>query len=333
MHGLTAAPVDHHAQTTRTPRIPQRMNTAEKKRTPPKKNAVYDVDGSEHAVAQKVLEEIKRDVERRLNAQELEIPSLPTVASKLLQVSNDPAVGMEEIEKLIRADQFLAGKILALVNSAFRGGRQISSLKNAVNLLGLRTLRDLTFSLSLHQKIFKAKRYAELMEGNWTHSVGSALACSLIAERLKTEKESAFLCGLLHDIGCPVLLNSIIQIEESLLEGKEIGVDCVEILVSDFHELVGGYVGKRWNLAPNAIEVIRNHHDPGRSHEHQTLTTIVYCGDKIAEHLGYGREAKECTFTLDRWFHQLGLAEPSTIDEILEATRAQTTAFISTFSH
>jgi HD-like signal output (HDOD) protein len=308
------------------------MSIAEKKYTPPKKNAVYDVSGSEHGVAQKVLEEIKSDVERRLNAQELEIPALPTVASKLLQVSNDPAVGMEEIEKLIRADQFLAGKILALVNSAYRGGRQISSLKNAVNLLGLRTLRDLTFSLSLHQKIFAAKRYSELMQGNWTHSVASALACSLIADRVKTEKESAFLCGLLHDIGSPVLLNSIIQIEESLLDGKEIGVDCVEILVNDFHELVGGYVGKRWNLAPNAIDVIRNHHDPARSREHQALATVVYCGDKIAEHLGYGREAKECAFTLDRWFNQLGLDDQSAIDEILEATRTQTTAFLGTFA-
>jgi len=309
------------------------MNTVEKKYTPQKTNEVYDVGGSAHGVAEGVLEEIKRNVEQRLNAQELAVPALPTVATKVLQVSNDPTAGMEQIEKLIRADQFLAGKVLALVNSAFHVGRQrITSLKSAVTLLGLRTLRDLTFSLSLHQRVFKAKRYAEMMEGNWTHSVATAIACSTVAESLKVEKESAFLCGLLHDIGCPVLLNSIIEIEETHLGGQEIGLDSVEVLVDDFHEMVGGYVASRWKLAPNTIEVIRNHHHPARSREHHTLTVVVYCGDKIAEHLGFDRRTKECDFTLDPFFNEMGLTDEARLGTILETTRNQTSAFLTTFA-
>jgi HD-like signal output (HDOD) protein len=309
------------------------MTTLDKKFLPPKKNVIHKVGGFEHGVEEDVAAEVKRDIERKLNASELEAPTLPHVAHKILQVSNDPAVGMEEIQTIVQGEPFIAGKVLSLVNSAFYSGRQrVGSLKQALVFLGLKTLRDIIFSVSLHQKIFKAKRYANLMEENWAHSIGSATACGLIAEHLKVEKESAFLCGLLHDIGRSVLIHSIVGIEDTTLGGREIGADSVAVLVDDFHELVGGYVAVKWKLPPNMVESIKLHHHPERSREHRVLTSIVYCSDRIAKHIGFTGEPVECDFQLDRVFNDLKIADEETITPIVESVREQGSGFLNAFS-
>ncbi len=308
------------------------MTTLDKKFVPAKQNVVHEVGGYEHGVETDVAAEVKRDIERKLNASELEAPTLPHVAHKILQISNDPAVGMEEIQAVVQGEPFIAGKVLSLVNSAFYSGRQrVGSLRQALVFLGLKTLRDIIFSVSLHQKIFKAKRYAELMEGNWAHSIGTATASGLIAEHLKVEKESAFLCGLLHDIGRSVLLHSIVGIEETTLQGRELGTESVSILIDDFHELVGGYVAVKWKLPPSMVESIKLHHHPDRSREHRVLTSVVYCGDKIARHVGFGSESIPCDFKLDRVFNELKIAEDGVINPLIEATRDQGHAFVNAF--
>lgn len=308
------------------------MTVLERRYQPPKKNVVHDVSGCSHGVDESLLAAVKQDVERKLNASELEIPTLPHVAAKILQVSNDPAVGMEEIQKLVQGEPFIAGKVLSLVNSAFYAGRQrVSSLRQALVFLGLKTLRDIIFSVSLHQKVFKAKRYADLMEETWSHSIGTATAAGLVAEHLRVEKDSAFLAGLLHDIGRSVLLHSIVGIEESLLEGREVGRDSVVILLADFHEVVGGYVAVKWMLPPNMIEAIKCHHHPERAREHRVLTSIVYCGDGAARHIGFGCEPQECEFKLDRIFNELRIESDEVIHPILTATREQGQALLDAF--
>jgi putative nucleotidyltransferase with HDIG domain len=240
---------------------------------------------------------------------------------------------MEEIQKLVQGEPFIAGKVLSLVNSAFYAGRQrVGSLKQALVFLGLKTLRDVIFSVSLHQKVFKAKRYAEIMEETWAHSIATATASGLIAEHLKVEKESAFLCGLLHDIGRSVLLHSIVEIEDTTLKGRPIGQDSVVILLDDFHELIGGYVAVKWKLPPSMIESIKCHHHPVRSREYRVLTSVVYCGDRIAEHLGLGGESKECAFALDRVFNELRINGDDVLQPILATTREQTQGFLAAFN-
>lgn len=306
--------------------------TADKKFIPPRQNITYAVGGVAHGVDEQVLATIKQDVEKRINARELEVPALPIIAQKILQVSNDPSAGMEEIQKIVQNEPFLAGKVLSLVNSAFHSGRKrVTSLRQALVLLGLKTLQDIVFSISLHQKVFKAKRYLDILEENWAHSVGTATACGLIAESIRTEKENAFLCGLLHDIGRPVLLHSIVQIEETTLSGREIGPDNVVVILDDFHELIGGYVSVKWKLSQNMIDSIKHHHHPSRSREYQTLASIVYCGDRIARHIGFGSEPHECDFRLDRVFHEIKLTDEDVLRRIVETTREQGRSLLAGF--
>ncbi len=308
------------------------MATPQRKFVPPRQNLVHEVEGYSHGIENEVLDRIKRDVERRLSAGALEVPALPLVAEKILRVSNDPAAGMQEIQRIVEGDPFLAGKLLSLVNSAYYAGRQrVTSLRQALVLLGLKTLQDIVFSLSLHQKVFTAKRYMEILQENWQHSIAAAAACGLVAQHLRVEKEDAFLCGLLHDIGRPVLLQSIAQIEDTTLGGREIGAESASVILDDLHETIGAHVAERWRLAANVIDAVRHHHDPAGSREHRTLASIVYCGDRMARHLGIGGEPRECDFRLDRVFNDLKLVDEDVLTRILRDARAQAGSLLDAF--
>ncbi len=308
------------------------MAMSERESLPRREDAVPSAGACTHGVEAAILDRIKRDVERRLIAGALEVPALPLVADKILQVSNDPAAGMQEIQRIVQGDPFLAGKILSLVNSAYYAGRQrVTSLRQALVLLGVKTLQDIVFSLSLHQKVFTAKRYMEILEENWQHSIAAAAACALVAEHLRVEREDAFLCGLLHDIGRPVLLQSVAQIEDTTLGGREIGTASVRVILDDLHEQIGAHVARRWKLGANVVDAVEHHHDPARAREHRTLASIVYCGDRMARHLGFGGEARECGFRLDPVFDELHLVDEDLLTRLLEAAGGQARSLLDAF--
>ena len=74
------------------------------------------------------------------------MPALPQSAVGLLQLSDDPDIGPAEYAAVIEADAGLAGQVLRFVNSSYFGfAREISSVKLAITLVGVRTIKN--FSL------------------------------------------------------------------------------------------------------------------------------------------------------------------------------------------
>ena len=99
------------------------------------------------------------------------LPTLPAVAlkvSKMAENDNTSAVGLG---KIISTDQALSGRVLRLVNSSFYGfpGR-ISSISNAIVLLGFEVVKSLVISVSVFEMMEKG------IIGLWEHSLGCAIA-------------------------------------------------------------------------------------------------------------------------------------------------------------
>ena len=84
------------------------------------------------------------DLKKLLNNAQL--PALPQSAISLLEISQDPENGPVEFAIPIEADPGLAGQVLRFVNSSYFGfSREISSVKLAITLVGVRTIKN--FSL------------------------------------------------------------------------------------------------------------------------------------------------------------------------------------------
>jgi len=72
-----------------------------------------------------------------------QLPALPQSAIRLLELSQNAENGPAEFAKPIEADPGLTGQVLRFVNSSYFGfAREISSVKLALTLVGVRTIKN-----------------------------------------------------------------------------------------------------------------------------------------------------------------------------------------------
>jgi PAS domain S-box-containing protein len=132
-----------------------------------------------------------------------QLPSLPPVAARLIQVASDRESSMREVTSLIESDAGLTAKVLQIANSAYFGfPRQIETVERATALLGLDLVRSLALSIFVID-MFRVEegQYFNPLEF-WRHSMACAVASELLARRRGYRRpQEIFIAGLLHDIG------------------------------------------------------------------------------------------------------------------------------------
>jgi HD-like signal output (HDOD) protein len=75
------------------------------------------------------------------------LPTTAAVAMKFIELGKNPEAEPAEYAKVISSDSALSSKLLALANSPWFGVRnKVTSVRLAVNLLGLGTVRTLAIS-------------------------------------------------------------------------------------------------------------------------------------------------------------------------------------------
>ena len=284
-----------------------------------------------------VLKQIRVGVKEVVSKETYEIPLLPTVATQVLHMANDPKAGIPEIEKLVNQDQVIAAKVIKTANSPFyRGVSTIVSLRDAMGRIGLRALKDIVFSLSLQSKVFKTQGFESTLDQVWKHSLSCATLSQLIAKKAGVDSEYAFLAGLLHDIGKPVLIQVVAQLQE--LEKKKkvdeakkafkpfdpknykvenLNEVLVPLVFQEYHAVVGALVAAKWKLPNLIIEVIRYHHEYEKSKEARTMCLVVHLANLLCHHFGYGHEEAPVILQQQKPFFELNLQRDQ-IDKIAD---------------
>src|SRR6185369_1878105 len=108
-----------------------------------------------------------------------DLPTIPVVATKVMQLIESEGVSAEELARVVSADPAVAARVLKISNSSFYGcQRQIQTLSHAIMMLGYNTLRSLVVAASVKQ-VYKPYGLTEKML--WEHSFGAGLAARLIA--------------------------------------------------------------------------------------------------------------------------------------------------------
>jgi len=129
---------------------------------------------------------------------------IPTVALKLLRMTNDERTNAADLARIIETELSLAAKVLRNVNSAaFALPHKIISIKRAVNILGFSSVRQLALNQLFFNKLIhhKAKREFDQLFF-WQHCLFVASLSRAIAITLKHEEPDLMYCaGLMHDIG------------------------------------------------------------------------------------------------------------------------------------
>ncbi len=79
-----------------------------------------------------------------------DLPPMPAVAVKVLELLGDPNVKYSKLGEAISADPAVSARLLKVSNSAFYSmKRQIKTLDHAIAIIGERTLRSLVMAASL----------------------------------------------------------------------------------------------------------------------------------------------------------------------------------------
>ena len=225
------------------------------------------------------------------------LPTLPAVATKLLQSATAERISTKEVISLIEADQALTARILSLARKAHLGIRSpVNTVEKAVLLLGFEAVRNAVLSVKVFET-FGVKPSDESAFDRiefWKHSLAVACSAQLIGEKLsgvcQYEESELFVCGLLHDIGkvaidtaLPKSFARIVKIAENNrssiadVERRILGID---------HCGLGKRLAEYWNLPESIIYSVWLHHHKAdnlpESIKYRDLAQIIYLADLIA---------------------------------------------------
>lgn len=213
---------------------------------------------------------------------ELSLPMLPDNAARILAACQDERSDMSALAQLMEHDPSLAAHILRIANSAgYAPMIPILSLQQAIGRVGLAAVADVAIALVLAQRVFSAPGYEARIRTLWLHSALTAYYAKEIAQLMRRDFDSAFLCGLLHDVGMPITLQVVCDLER---EGTvpPVTPEVMEALMAEFHAELGARVAKAWKLGPWVGLVILHHHDPAGAKYHPLEIPVVALADRLA---------------------------------------------------
>lgn len=216
-----------------------------------------------------------------------DIPSLPEVVTKVMELVSNPNSSAAELSRVIAHDPGLTTRVLRLVNSAYYGfPKQISSIQQSIMILGFTTMRGLVLSTSIF-KIFSPKdaKAGKTLDYKdfWKHSISTALCARVIANKTGlTEGGEAFSCGILHDIGKVVFDQyghsdyvDVFKLLKPNYSSEEM-IKAEEEIIGMNHAEIGYRLADKWNLPESLSESIRCHHNPLDSVSNTKLIGVIY---------------------------------------------------------
>ena len=225
------------------------------------------------------------------------LPTLPSVLNRILDTIFDPGTSALELGELIAADQSLSAKLLQVVNSAYYGfPKQISSITQAIVILGFVEVRNLAFAATAFDTISSGSSYDRTQL--WRHSLATAMASERLVKSLRLAVDGGFVLGLLHDFG-KVALDAIYPdtFTEAAREAhaQNTFVRDVERRVFGMdHAEAGALLAEHWNFPPGIVGPIRFHHRPAEAHSHMEETCVVAMADFIAYRADLGENSNGC---------------------------------------
>lgn len=184
------------------------------------------------------------------------LPVLPEAAEEALRLAEDPRTDIGRIARLVERDPALAARFIAVAGSALysRGMKPVST-QVALVRIGLATSRDLLLQVAYERSAQDFPVFRAEVARSFERSVRAAIAARLLTHELRVACDSAYLCGLLHDIGESRIYRLLAQMPYAVEHP-----DLAHELVARHHQRAGAEVARAWRLSPEIIEACSFHH-------------------------------------------------------------------------
>lgn len=221
---------------------------------------------------------------RRMVAKIDDLPTIPIVATQVLQLLDDPDVNVDKVADLMLTDQIMTARVMKMVNSPiYRPSHEITSLKRALVYLGIRHIKEIALTSSFISA-FEDKGGVIDLSTFWAHAFGVGMVSKIIAEKLRyPDTEKAYLAGIIHDIGEVVLsyyhADAFSKILTTIRERPLRLIDLEQEVFQTTHSEIGYCIAEKWNFPEAYREVILYHHTPREATSDPVLCSIVNLAD------------------------------------------------------
>lgn len=219
------------------------------------------------------------------------IPSVPTLYLEIVDEMGKGESSLQRIGDIISHDAGMTAKILQMINSAFFGlPRQIGEVHQAVNLLGLTTIKSLVLSAHIFNLLDDATTRSFPIQNLWHHGLYVSRLAQRIAKSTTPDRDIpdySFVAGLLHDIGKVLLMVNYptryrILLDTTQRDGFTVSVT-ERSLFGSTHAEIGAYLLKLWGLPQPIVDAIEFHHEPMRHGGHSfSAVTAVHAANSLA---------------------------------------------------
>lgn len=213
------------------------------------------------------------------------LPVLSPHAEQILRACEDPSIDFTTLAARLGESPTIAARLLGLANSSFFGlGHQVNSLAQAIQVLGLVTVRGIAVGLVIADQFFPTRCRAFAPTRFWQAAMLTAQLVQQLAPRIPPDRqlpqEAAYMAGLLHNIGLLALVTLYPREMDEVLADHAaaplypLGQRLRDRLGIDHHQ-AAGWLGEAWRLPTTQRLVMEHHHEPDYRGECQALVVLT----------------------------------------------------------
>jgi HD-like signal output (HDOD) protein len=194
-----------------------------------------------------------------------QLPALPQSAIRLLELSQNPDNGPAEFAVPIESDPGLTGQVLKFVNSSYFGfSREISSVKLAITLVGIRTIKNFALWSAVFSLMPNPKCGPFDLKSLWQDSLRRGIFARAFGKLLgQKETEELFAASLLQDMAVPLLAKEqpvrYLKLLEARTDGESRLSDLERAEFGWTHAEAAGYMARHWSLPEEFAKLIESH--------------------------------------------------------------------------
>ncbi|MCA9245765.1 MAG: HDOD domain-containing protein [Planctomycetales bacterium] len=194
-----------------------------------------------------------------------QLPALPQSAIRLLELSKDPNNGPAEFAAPIETDPGLTGQVLRFVNSSYFGfSREISSIKLAITLVGIRTIKNFALWSAVFSLMPNPKCGPFDLKNLWQDSLRRGIFARVLGKLLGLkDAEGPFAAALLQDLAVPLLAKELGDRYAEIIENRDGGKKRISEMEREAfgwtHAEAGALIARKWNLPEEFATLIEYH--------------------------------------------------------------------------
>ena len=211
---------------------------------------VQEISDDDESLDERVMVEVFHAIQ----SDDLVLPSLPEVATKIRAAAEDDNVSVEDIAKVVQTDPATSAYCISVANSAaYAGASAVAEVREAVVRMGIAGTRDVVTAYTL-RSLFQTKNALaqKQLQIAWSHSCRIAATSYVIAKQFRTlNAERALLAGLVHEIGTTMLISTALKLEGNLNFDTDF-----RVVVRELSGPIGAMVLRAWNFPDSLVEVV-----------------------------------------------------------------------------